>query len=166
MSVFDEVTTWVPTGDGRYTGSVPDDWMQGRAAFGGLLGAGAIRLAEQVEPDRPVRSLEARFFEPVAAGAFDVRVETLRAGRSLAHVQVEVWQADHRCYRAVVCLASARESDLVVPSAEAPPGREPEALPAMPYVAGLTPAFTQHVDFRFNQGMPFSVRVPKRTHWR
>jgi len=154
--VFDAITTWEPVEGGHFQGHVPDDWMQGRAAFGGLLAAGAVRLAQQAEPERPVRTLEARFFEPVAVGPFQARVETLRAGRSLAHVQVEVWQGERRCYRAVICLGADRPSDLLVPTTPAPESPEPDSLPAMPYIQGLTPAFTQHVDFRFIGALPFS----------
>lgn len=159
MTLFDDVTTWQPVegASGRFAGRVPDDWMQGRAAFGGLLTTGCVRLAARQEPDRAIRTVEARFFEPVGVGALEARVEVLRAGRSVAHVQVEVWQEARRCMRAVVCLAAPRPSDLEVPAPTAPdPAGGPTARSELPYVPGLMPVFTQHTDMRFLSGMPYS----------
>jgi len=155
MTPFDATTTWAPDGE-RFAGHATDDWMQGRAAFGGLLAAGAVRLARDLEPERAVRTVDARFFEPVGPGAFTATREILRAGRSVAHVQVDVRQRDRLCFRSVVCLAAPRPSDLRVDALPPPEPAELDRWPTLPYIDGLTPRFTRHVDFRIRRGMPFS----------
>lgn len=156
MSSFDQVTQWTEHAPGRFAGHVTEDWLQGRTAFGGLLVTGCVRLG-LASVDQPLRTVDARFFEPVLAGELEARVEVLRTGRSVSHVQVEVWQGERRCMRTVLCTATPRPSELVVPT-QAPQEDlgSPDDLMELPYLPGLTPAFTQHVDMRFHRGIPFT----------
>ena len=60
--------------------AVPPSWAQGRATFGGLVTALALRaLREQTPPGRAVRSLLVSFVSPLAAERpVDIEVIALR----------------------------------------------------------------------------------------
>lgn len=156
MSPFDQVTDWQPASDGTFTAHLGEEWLQGRSIFGGLLAAGCARLAATSFPDRMLKTIETRFFEPVFPGSIEAKVEVLRAGRSVAHVQVDVWQEGRRCTRATAVMAVKRASQLHIDVAPIPaddPG--PEALVRLPVVPGVTPIFLNFVDMRFHVGIPF-----------
>ncbi|KQN90055.1 hypothetical protein ASE95_15180 [Sphingomonas sp. Leaf231] len=78
------------TGDGTWEATIPDDWLQGRTAYGGLSAALALECAMRSQPDLPpLRSAQVAFVGPLAGG---VRVVTqlLRRGRNAAFVQADV----------------------------------------------------------------------------
>ncbi|MFV8752374.1 acyl-CoA thioesterase [Nannocystaceae bacterium ST9] len=132
---------------------VPADWGQGRSTFGGLVVALALeRMRLQVEPDRRPRSLLIAFIGPVAPGPIEIRVEVLREGRSASQLEARVIQAGQTCCSVTAAFAGDRESVLAVEGRAAPDFRGPEGVPALPYIEGLTPAFTQHVELRWALG--------------
>lgn len=155
MRTFDEQILWSADQD-EYVGSISQDWLQGRTAFGGVITAGATRIAQLAEPDRPLRSLEARFFEPIGPGSFTATLTPLRSGRSVAHVQVDLSQGGRLCFRATACFATPRVSSIALRADSPPPAPPPADLAPLPYIPGVMPAFVQHFDMRFLQGMPFS----------
>lgn len=137
----------------RRTGTVTPDWAQGRAAFGGLLGAMAARgLSEVIAADRPIRSLILDFMAPVAPGTVDVEVRPHRAGRAISHGEVRFSQRGELVAVAVAAFGASRPSSLTVPSPPIAPAEPPELLPSFPYVEGVFPAFTQHFDLRWVGG--------------
>ena len=74
---YDEVTHWTPDGEGWVT-SLPEDWMQGRGAFGGILAAAALRaLRTRVPADRPPRTVSATFYGPVTVEPARMEVRVL-----------------------------------------------------------------------------------------
>ena len=78
-----------PLEDG-WRGVVPDNWLQGRTAYGGLSTALALHAAKRAEPDLPpLRSAQVAFVGPLS-GTVLVRAHTLRRGRNAAFVQADV----------------------------------------------------------------------------
>lgn len=78
-----------PLEDG-WRGHIPDTWLQGRTAYGGLSTALALHAAKQREPDLPpLRSAQVPFIGPLA-GAVLIRANTLRRGRNAAFIQADV----------------------------------------------------------------------------
>lgn len=73
-----------------WRGTVPDAWLQGRTAYGGLSTALALHAAKRAEPDLPpLRSAQVSFVGPLA-GTVLIRARTLRRGRNAAFVQADV----------------------------------------------------------------------------
>jgi acyl-CoA thioesterase len=154
---------------GPATTSIPPDWGQGRSSFGGLIVALALeRMRLHVAPDRRPRSLLVAFVGPIEPGGeVEIAVEVLRAGRSATQLEARV-----RAGGALACTVSAafaddRPSKLDVPSRAAPERPGPEGLFALPFIAGLTPAFTQHVELRWALGGPPYSRqpLPEQSGW-
>ena len=155
---FDAVTKWVADGDGRWTGEVPVDWMQGRAAFGGLVSAAALRaMTTQVATERSVRSLSTHFIGPVSAGPATIAVLVLREGRYMTRVEARVTQGERLCAILLGEFGGGRLSSVSVKPANRPELPNPQTMVDMPRMPGLTPEFVQHLAFRWTQGgVPFS----------
>ena len=146
------------------TFQVGEDWQQGRTLFGGLLSALAVQAMRDVcGSDWPLRALQTSFVGPVAAGSFDVEVTLLRQGKNVRQVQAHIRQADDKgnTPTAGVLLAvfgTGRESALpaLTLTQELVPKTVDESV-QLPFIPGLTPAFTQHIEFRLaDGGFPFT----------
>lgn len=139
--------------------TIPASWGQGRASFGGLVAALAFdRMQETVAEGRPMRSLQVSFVGPVTPDqSVTVHAELLREGKAVSQVQATMRQADET---RLVCLGSFggdRPSAIGVAALPAPGAPAPEQCQALPYLEGVTPAFTQHIEMRWAFGhMPFS----------
>lgn len=80
-----------PTGnDGAWRGTIPDNWLQGRTAYGGLSAAIALHCAMRVDADLPpLRSAQVSFIGPLA-GPVTVTAQQLRRGKNAAFIQADV----------------------------------------------------------------------------
>jgi acyl-CoA thioesterase len=77
---------------------VPGDWMQGRAGYGGLVGALALKaMRAQVPAERKVRSLSMAFVGPVGSAPFSIQTQKLRTGKSVTTVEAKVIQDGDIC---------------------------------------------------------------------
>lgn len=144
--------------DDTLVGAVPSSWGQGRAAFGGLVAAFGLRAMERnLGAVAMARSVLVDFLAPVEPGRVTVDARALRAGRAITHAEARVRQGEE--VRAVVLatFADARATAIEVPAARAPAAPAPEFLPALPYLEGVTPAFTRHFEYRWTTGgLPFT----------
>lgn len=133
--------------------------MQGRSLFGGLTAAVMAALARRIEPDplRGLRTSSVQLIAPIVAGEVRGEVSVLRKGSNISFLEVRLYQEDTLVARSTLVFAKALESTIDVAAPPAPQTPEPESLPALPYVEGLFPEFTQHVDMRWTDGrLPFS----------
>jgi acyl-CoA thioesterase len=119
-----------------------------------LVLAQALAAGRQllVEP-RPCRALVATFPGPLAAGVVDVTVRTLRHGRAVSNLQVELTQDGTVGCAALLSFGGARPSAIDVPPPSPPTLAAPETLPPMLAGAGgVAPEFTRHFDYRLGFG--------------
>lgn len=76
--------------EGGWRGEIPDNWLQGRTAYGGLSTALALHAAQASDADLPpLRSAQVAFIGPLA-GTVLIRAARLRRGRNAAYVQADV----------------------------------------------------------------------------
>lgn len=88
-SLADIIAAMTPTADG-WRATIPDAWLQGRTAYGGLSSALALHVAQRCAPDMPpLRSAQVAFVGPLA-GDVTVAATLLRRGRNAAFVQADV----------------------------------------------------------------------------
>ena len=153
---FDEATTWTPQGD-RWAGTVSDDWMQGRAAFGGVVAAAGLRaLRTTVDESRLPRTVTTTFYGPVTSEPAELTVRTLRAGRSVTFADAEIVQSGTLRARVAGMFGADRETVVQVPTPtiEVP---EPDAFVPFPRLPGVTPAFIEQLELRWCEGeFPFT----------
>ncbi|MAQ18730.1 MAG: hypothetical protein CMN30_28530 [Sandaracinus sp.] len=164
---FDRVGLPEQVGEGRFLWNVPDQWQQGRGAFGGLVLGALCRAAQAFEgdPTRAPRAMNAELTGPVLPGEARIQTRLLRRGNAVTTLDVALTQEDEIRARASFVLGGARK--LPTPFADTP-DRDPasldwEALKPLPMTAGGFPVFAQHFEFRLAGIAPFSSADEPRT---
>lgn len=142
---------------------VPDDWLQGRTSFGGLISAIAVQAMRDVAggawpQEVSLRALQTSFVAPVGRGPVSVAVRLLREGKSARQVQAEVLQHGETCAVMLAVFATDRASTLATIRPTRPaPVRGVDELTTQLYLDGAMPAFLQHFERRWADGpLPFS----------
>lgn len=125
--------------------AIPEDWKQGRTAYGGLSAALALHAAMQAEPDLPpLRSAQIAFIGPLS-GDVTVTATKLRRGRNAAFIQSDLVSEAGLGFRATFVfmapLASALAHD------EAPRATRPPPAPDAKLYTGPDGFFTGNFDF-------------------
>lgn len=100
-----------PTETG-FTTTLPQDWMQGRTAYGGISSALALHAAQRCEPDLPpLRSAQVSFIGPLA-GEITVTATKLRRGRTAAFIQSDIVSEAGLGFRATFVFMAAQPSKI------------------------------------------------------
>lgn len=145
--------------------TITDDWLQGRSSYGGLQSAFALAAMRKLTAvQAPLRVLQTTFIGPVGGGEVTVTAHTLRAGKSVTHVEARLMQGSETLCLVVGIFAASRESEIRVPMAvrEAPSG--PDGIKDMPFAKGIAPNFTQHFHWRWAAGgWPYSGHAEPST---
>ena len=144
-----EATAWRRSAVGTYETAIDPTWLQGRGAYGGLLGAGILRsLTHALEsPRRAPRSLTVHFAAPALPGPLKLTIVREREGASVAHFSARVLQNG-----AVVCIATAtfaspRATQVTYDDVTVPEVSPADAISALPFGPPL-PTFCQHFELR------------------
>ncbi len=138
---------------------IPEEWSQGRTAYGGLLGSVAMEaMRKSVPPERRARSFFAQFLGPIPPGQrAEVETEVLSSGKSMTVGRVTISIDAQPRFLQVITYAAPRESMVQVAAPPAPSWSAPEELQALPFLPGITPNFTQAFSYRWGEGpLPFS----------
>lgn len=123
--------------------TVPDSWLQGRTAYGGLSAALALNAAKRIDPQLPpLRSAQIAFVGPVS-GRVAVAPRLLRSGRNATWIAVEVTGEAGCGLVATFVFMHALASETCVEPVGAPPNLVPPGQ-AKPVVGLERPAFLQH----------------------
>jgi len=139
---------------------VPEDWLQGRTSFGGLVSVFAVQaMRDAAAASWPasvsLRALQTNFIAPVEAGIVTVAVRVLREGRNVRQVQATVQQRGEIAALMVGVFGSDRETAIAPLLPQRPPAKQaPDDSPHSPFVAGTRPHFTAHLDMRWSEGAP------------
>lgn len=153
---FSEILASAPRGGDGWTVSIPDSWLQGRSAFGGLQAAISVRAMQRHVPsDFALRVVQTTFVAPVPPGEVHVRSRLLRSGKSAAHVESRLLSRDGTAALAVGVFGAKRPSRVRVT-----PVRPPVDASApfdLQFVPGVSPGFVQHFSLRWlSGGVPFT----------
>lgn len=136
---------------------IPAGWSQGRACFGGLIGAVMYAELEKRVPDRPPRSLYLSFVGPVAEGPVTLSTEILRAGGSVTQAECRLVQEGCTLAVMLVSFGLARESTITVQGPDAVTMKPRDKAFPLPYVEGISPVFIRYFDMRWaTEELPFS----------
>ncbi|RRJ83644.1 acyl-CoA thioesterase [Aestuariirhabdus litorea] len=138
--------------------SITPDWGQGHTTFGGLSAALVLRAIDtQVPDERILRSVLVNF-----SGALrteqecHLSTEALSVGGSISQYSGRALQNDKTVCQLSACYGIERDSGLEL-RPEPPQLPDPEQGQRFGYLAGITPAFVQHIDFIYSSGgLPFS----------
>lgn len=140
---------------------IPEGWGQGRAAFGGLVGAILVKKAQSILADatKQLRSGYVNFVGPVVVGEALLQADILREGNSVTSIQVKLIQNNQVQSTLIASFGSARDSVIQVASQHSAPSiSAPADSRELPYIEGMTPEFFKHFDACWSVGeMPFSA---------
>jgi acyl-CoA thioesterase len=169
MATFSAVLDALHRDGGGWTVVIPRAWANGRTVFGGLQVALSVRamrgaLDEALGAGKgdvaalPLRSLQTTFVAPVAAGVpVALRAEFLRAGRSATHARCDLLQDSKVACATVAIFGAARPSRITLDIPRPAVQVDPESLPDMPYIPGITPEFLQQLQLRWGIGrLPYT----------
>ena len=134
---------------------VTDDWQQGRTTYGGLVAVlAACALRDAVGPARPLRALQVNFVGSVPAGPAVVDTRVLREGRSVTQAQATLSSGGEAACFVQAVYGAPRASALPRWSMPMPATRAAEAVPQVPFLPKIMPAFLQHLATRWAEGDP------------
>ena len=141
--------------------TIPADWGQGRASFGGLVVALQYEaMRAHVSVERALRSLAVSFVGPVAADVpISFEVEMLREGRAVSQVVGRAVQNGQVMTLVQASFGASRESAVSVDSVPAPEMKAVAQCPLLPCIKGITPEFMGHLSMAWAVGaLPFTGR--------
>lgn len=150
------------------TVTIPAGWAQGRATYGGLVGALLYaRMAAVLGVPAVLRSAALSFVGPVATGPATVTARLLRQGKSVVQMEAHLLQDGEVQAAMLASFGAPRESALAVAAAPAPAFTAPDDSRALTYIPGLTPEFLQHFEVRWAHGdFPFTgSALPELGGW-
>ncbi|MBV4474358.1 acyl-CoA thioesterase [Pseudomonas botevensis] len=139
--------------------TIPAEWGQGRASFGGLVVALQYEaMRARMSADRPVRSLAITFVGPVEPEVpVNFEVEILREGKAVIQVLGRAVQNGQVVTLVHGSFGAPRTSEVAVPAHPAPEMKHWEECQELPYIKGVTPEFMRHLAMRWSVGsMPFT----------
>ncbi|WP_392353362.1 thioesterase family protein [Pseudoalteromonas sp. PB2-1] len=138
----------------------PENWCQGRTAFGGLSAALLYQAMRQhINSSRRLLSLSTNFVGPLIADTdFSIDVEVLREGKNSAQVLARIIQDGDVCIITQACFGAKRQSTVRVDVTKTMQLKPVDERFALPYKEGEMPAFFQHIALCLQDGnMPFSA---------
>ncbi len=165
LTGFAEMMRSMATEGDQFSITLPEDWLQGRTAYGGLSAAvclEATRRAFRQLP--PLRSAQFSFIGP-ATGNLQVLPKLLRQGKSAAFVGVDLEGEAGLAVRATLCFGSERGSPHGYDKLAMPSVLPPDHCPPF-YVWSPRPNFMAHFDGRLAGGSgPVTGGSPEMLVW-
>lgn len=147
--------------------AIPENWLQGRTAYGGLSAAMALHLVlKNSRPDLPpLKAAQIAFIGPVTASARFLP-ETLRQGKSVTQIGVDARVDGALAMRAAFVFGSARDSTIRHTRVERPDVGGPESYPQLAGPAAEIGHF-KNFEVRFTgDAQPVSgAAEPEMTAW-
>ena len=160
-------------GRSRFEGDLPEAWLQGKGAFGGLVIGLLARGLVSCEEDRSrtLRSLNADLIASTQPGPFTVEVAHLRRGSNVSFLEAKLLQNGALMARGAATMASTREvAPSAVMQAQPPPALEPQPpwteAPVLPVEPPAGPVFAVNYEYRSSGPYPFSGETrPYASGW-
>lgn len=156
LTAFSSMLATMTAIDDHYVITLPEDWLQGRTAYGGLSASLCVQAALLAHPNLPpLRSAQFSFIGP-ASGELRVMPQLLRQGKSAAFIAVSLEGDSGLAVRATLCFGAGRDlphdySRLAIP--DTPPR---ESCPPF-FIWDQRPNFMAHFEGRLaGGGMPIS----------
>ncbi len=149
-----------PTDVAARATAIPENWMQGRTAYGGLTAALCLEAAIPLSVGLPVRAVQIAFVGPVNGTAV-CKPEVLRQGKNTVFTSVRMTGEDGVQAEAIITFGAARTSTLDfahLPSPEVPP---PSSAPNYFRKEGQGPTFAQNFDILLAGGNPPMSGAPE-----
>jgi acyl-CoA thioesterase len=133
-----------------YSCTVPPDWLQGRAIYGGLSAALCLAGTLKTYSDLPpLRSAQITFIGP-ASSDIEIRPALMRKGKSTAFITTDLTSAGNVAVHATFCFGTVRASTLSHMSLPAPSVLGIST--SRPFFNDKAPKFAAHFESRLAGG--------------
>ena len=110
LTRFSEMISDMHRIDGAWTTDISEEWLQGRALFGGLTAALCLEAAAREFPDLPpLRSAQFAMVAP-SSGDVSIHAQLLRRGKSATFVSTSLFSESGLATRATLCFGAPRSS--------------------------------------------------------
>lgn len=154
--------------DGHAT--MGENWMQGRAAYGGVVSAiAAQHMRQQVSKDRLFRSFMGSFIAPAPADMLTVNTDIIREGGSVSQLSTNIKNTDGQiCYQAMAAFGVKRSAEVTIEHAQPMQAEPRDSAPAMPKLPTdpamrTIPIFLNNFDIHWTGGgIPMSGENTRR----
>lgn len=135
-----------PMDGAGWRGMIPDNWLQGRTAYGGFSTALALHAAKASDTDLPpLRSAQVAFIGPLS-GPVMITAHRLRRGRTAAFIQADVESEAGLGLRATFVFMAPLASRIDHQTGSAPDFARPDANTRI-YRGLPTVPFTQNFEY-------------------
>jgi acyl-CoA thioesterase len=163
--LFSECLASMQPQNAGWSAVIGEDWTQGRATFGGLVGAlGNEAMRRLVPPDRPLRELKTVFVGPTLAGPVRIEAQILRVGKAVTIANAQLSSAGKISATLTGIYGADRTAALSLAPMAASNVRPVEDVPdpgELLHLGGRS--FLQHFGFRWAEGSrPFSGSSSRR----
>lgn len=166
LTGFSQMMAGMHASDDGYSITLPEDWLQGRTAYGGLSAAVCLEAAHRAFPGLPaLRSAQFAFIGP-ATGALRIAPRVLRQGKSTVFASVDLEGDSGLAVRSTLCFGAERESADAYDKYSMPAAAAPADCPSF-YTWPDRPNFMEHFEGRLaGGGAPMSSQaVPEMLVW-
>jgi len=156
------IFTLIQEGNSPHTVHIPDNWLQGRTAFGGLTAAlGVNAMMRQNPSGAPLKSLLVSFVGPLGAGAATIDTKILRRGKSVTQIVADVKTGTQTAAHIVGTFGTGRNTSQQHVPAYSHADQNRLDFPPMDTAAlaqaDIIPAFLANFDIHWNgKGIPQS----------
>jgi len=154
-TTFAEASSCERLAHDRWRAYVDESWLQGRAVFGGMQSAIALRCLRALVPEvRTARTLNVHFCGPCAPGQVDVEARVAREGRRVSCVVGRLSQGGESVAEVTATFGEDREHWLAL---EGPPS--PALAPPSPTDFSSDPGipqFSRHFEMDLQVGRPYT----------
>ena len=137
--------------------TVGEGWFNGRAAYGGLVGALAVTGMLKLVPDnKPIRSFMANFAGPVSQEPVKIEPTLIRSGKSVTQAMVNVTEDGNILTHVSAAFGVAREATAAPSKVDFNPIPR-EAVPPLDGGLPMLPGFIKNFIIHWTGGaVPFS----------
>jgi len=166
MTPFSALTAVMRQQEDNHSIVLPDDWLQGRTAYGGLSAALCLEATKRSHENLPpLRSAQFCFIGP-ATGTLNISADVLRRGKSTVIVGSDLTGDSGLALRSTFCFGAGRASSHEHQALAMPNVPKPDECPDY-YVWPDRPNFMRHFDGRLAAGaMPRTPGAkPEMTVW-
>lgn len=145
----------------------PEQWTQGRTAFGGLSAGLLLAASEQkVSTDKELHSVFTNFIGPLIVNTpFEIEVTVLREGKNVVQILTKAIQNGQVALLQQSSYGTKRKSQINLNHIPTHSMIKPEKPLFMPATSENIPKFIQNFDlFISDGGQPFSGSTSSHTH--
>lgn len=157
LSQLFNTAEWTDTG---LCVDIPDCWMQGRSAYGGLQAALAAEAMQRLSDGLPIRTLQATLIEPVS-GTINCEAQLIRSSKNTRQIEVRLTKAGQTHAIFVGIFGRARDSIVQWTRPRTVPAEQEQVWP---FIDGASPQFMQNFAICLRKGHPIASGHPDTEH--